>query len=504
MTRPTVLHATAGLAAVIAASPLVYLVVRTSGADPSLVAQILLRPRTLDLLAASLGLAVSVAGTCMVAGIGLAWLATRAQIPGGRWWLVGLAAPLAIPSYVLAYTWLSALPGLSGFAASWAVMTMACLPYVVLPVAAVLSRIDPAYDEVARTLGHSRWQALYRTTVPLAWPAATAGGLLVALYTLSEFGVVSLMRFETFTRVIYTSYRAAFDRTTAAVLALVLVGLALLVVLVERRIRSRHRLWRIGSGTARRAQKVPLGPWRWPALALLATVVTLSVGVPTVMLGLMLARSQTDRFDMAELITATGNTATAAGIGALIACCLAIPIAVLAARHRDRLARATETTAFVGHALPGVVVGLSLVFVGLALFPQFYQTLVMLGFAYAVLFLSNAIGAVRSATEQVPTGLEDVARTLGRSRFAAWRSVTARLSLPGLAAGALLVLVTAMKELPATLMLRPTGFETLATQMWQQTSIASFGQAAPYAAGLVLLAAIPALLLARLTQKESA
>ncbi len=504
MNRPTVLHAVAGLAALIAVSPLAYLVVRTAGADLVQVWDILMRRRTAELMLSSLGLAGAVAGTCMAAGIGLAWLATRAAIPGGRWWLVALSVPLAIPSYVLAYTWLSAFPGMAGFVASWAVMTLACLPYVILPVAAVLTRIDPAYDEVARTLGDSRWRSWRRTTLPLLLPAAAAGGLLVALYTLSEFGVVSLLRFETFTRVIYTSYRGAFDRTTAAVLSLVLVGLALLVVLLERRIRSRHRLYRVGAGSARQAQRVDLGKWRWPATALLGAVVAVSVGFPAVMLTRMLAASRSDRFEVSELLSAVGNTATAAGLGAVIACALAIPIAVLAARHRDRLSRTTEATAFVSHALPAVVVGLSLVYLGLALFPQLYQTLIMLGFAYAVLFLSNAIGAVRSSTEQVPAGLDDVARTLGAGPVRAWWTVTARLSLPGILAGALLVLVTAMKELPATLMLRPTGFETLATQMWQQTSIGSFGQAAPYALGLVVLAAVPAVLLARMTQRESA
>jgi iron(III) transport system permease protein len=127
----------------------------------------------------------------------------------------------------------------------------------------------------------------------------------------------------------------------------------------------------------------------------------------------------------------------------------------------------------------------------------------MLGFAYAVLFLSNAIGSIRSATGQVPQGLEDVARTLGAGPTRAWWRVTARISLPGILAGALLVLLTAMKELPATLMLRPTGLETLATQMWTQTTVGSYSQAAPYAFGLVMLAAIPAFVLAQLSGRGS-
>ena len=275
--------------------------------------------------------------------------------------------------------------------------------------------------------------------------------------------------------------------------------LALVCIWAERRIRARHEQWRVGTGSARGIGRVQLGAAKWPAVLAMAVIVAVSVGFPAIMLGRLLITSANDGFALGQWVSAVGNTAVAAGLGALIAMVLALPIAVLAARYRDRSSRIIESTAFISHALPGVVVGLSLVFIGLTLFPGLYQTLLMLGFAYAVLFLSNAIGAVRTATEQVSPQLDDVARTLGKRPLAAWWAVTARVSLPGILAGALLVLLTAMKELPATLMLRPTGFDTLATEMWQQTSIAAFGQAAPYALGLVMLAAIPAFLLARIT-----
>lgn len=486
-----------------AVSPLIYLVVRTQAAGFDEVWSILARPRTLQLSVASLGLALAVAAACIAIGVPVAWIITRTAIPGGKWWLVAMSLPLAIPSYVAAYTWVAAFPGIAGFAPAWLVLTLCCIPYVILPVAAVLTQIDPAFDDVARTLGDGPVRAFNRTTLPLVAPAAGAGGLLAALYTLSDFGAVSLMRYDTFTRVIYTSYRAAFDRTSAAVLSLVLVCLALILIILERSLRTRNQQWRVGSGAARRAQRLDLGVWRWPAWTGLLALWGLAVAFPAFMLTKLLVQSRSEPIMTGEWITATANTAKAAGVGALIAAVLALPIGVLAARYRDRWARGIEAGAFVGHALPGVVVGLSLVFLGLSLAPALYQTLVMLGFAYAVLFLSNAIGSIRSATEQVPTGLEDVSRTLGRSALGAWWQVTARISLPGIAAGTVLVLLTAMKELPATLMLRPTGFETLATEMWQKTTVAAFGQAAPYALGLVLLAAIPAFILARLTSGQA-
>lgn len=502
--RLTPLHAVAAAAALLAITPLLYLVVRAGGAGLADVWDILTRPRTLQLSIASVGLATAVAGTCIGIGVPLAWVISRTAIPGGRLWLVVAALPLAMPSYVAAYTWLAAFPGLQGFVPAWAVLSLVSLPYVVLPVAAVLTQIDPAFDDVARTLGDGPLRSFRRTTAPLLWPAAAAGGLLTALYVLSDFGAVSLLRFDTFTRVIFTSYRAAFDRTTAAVLSLVLIALALLFVLLERAVRSRHRLWRVGSGAARRPERIPLGPWRWPVLAGLVALYGLAVGFPAVMLVRLMAQSQRASIDPASWVRAAFNTTQAAGTGAVIAMLLALPIGVLAARYHDRATRSIETTAFLSHALPGVVVGLSLVYLGLAVVPGLYQTLVMLGFAYAVLFLSNAIGSIRSATGHVSQNLEEVARTLGAGPLRTWWRVTARMSAPGILAGAVLVLLTAMKELPATLMLRPTGFETLATEMWSQTVVGSFSQAAPYAIGLVVLAAIPSLVLARLAGQRRA
>jgi iron(III) transport system permease protein len=183
--------------------------------------------------------------------------------------------------------------------------------------------------------------------------------------------------------------------------------------------------------------------------------------------------------------------------GAVLAVLLALPVGIMAARYRTRSVRTIETVSYTGHALPGVVVGLSLVFLTLAVLPIAYQTVVILAFAYAVLFLPKAIGATRSATASVSPVLEQTARTLGRGPSRAWSQTTLRLTLPGIAAGGLLVLLTAMKELPATLMLRPTGLDTLATELWSRTEIAAYGSAAPYAIALVLLAAIPAWLLGR-------
>ena len=382
---------------------------------------------------------------------------------------------------------------MSGFWAAALILIMVSYPYVLLPVAAALRSADPAIEEVARSLGRSPFAAFRTTTLPQAIPAAAAGSLLVGLYVLSDFGAVSLFRVDAFTRVIFASYRASFDRTSAAVLASILVLLALILVFAERKLRGKSLQYRSASGTQRLAVLTQLTTrGRVAGWGFVIAVITIAIAVPVVSLLIRLAEGSRRPLNVSELVQATISSAGAAAGGAVIAVLLALPIGLLTARYRSKWSTGTESAAFAGHALPGVVIGLSLVFLTINAVPVLYQTLFTLAFAYAVLFLPKSIGATRTSIASVPPILEQTARTLGCNPFTAWTHTTLRLAWPGIAAGGLLVLLTAMKELPATLMLRPTGFDTLATELWSRTEIAAYGAAAPYALALIALAAVPA------------
>ncbi len=497
---PRTLLGLAAVASAIALIPLGYLLFRASQAGLGAIVDVLARPRAVQTALTSIALTAVVVVATLVLGMPIAWLLARTRLPGGRVWLVLVALPLAIPSYVAAYAWLAQFPAMSGLWAAALVLTAVSLPYVVLPCVAAFRLADPAPEEVARTLGRTPWQAFRGATLPQVWPAAAAGALLVALYTLSDFGAVALFRVDAFTRVIYASYRASFDRTSAAVLSLVLVALALVLVLLERRVRGRGLRYRAATGTARRAIPLDLSPkWKSGALALLAVTTFIALVIPIGSLLLRLAEGARRPLDLGELVNAALATAGVALMGAVVALALALPVAALAARYRQRSVRTIETAAYASHALPGVVVGLALVFFTLSVIPVAYQTLATLAFAYAVLFWPKAIGSSRTAIASVSPVLPDVARTLGRRPIAAWLATTARIASPGIAAGGLLVLLTAMKELPATLMLRPTGLDTLATELWSRTEVAAYGAAAPYALALIALAAIPAWLLSTRT-----
>ncbi|HSP76514.1 MAG TPA: iron ABC transporter permease [Cryobacterium sp.] len=489
---PLWLLALAAVCASAALIPLVYLVVRATDAGLTELVATLLRPRVLALTVNTVLLAGAVTLACLVLGTACAWVLTRVRLPAARAWLLVCALPLAVPSYLAAYGWLVWLPALNGFWASWFVLTAVCTPYVTLPVVAALRGASGDLEAVARTLGRGPWGAFWQATWPRIRPAAVAGSLLVCLYALSDFGLVSMLRYQTLTWGINAAYGASFNRNQAALLALVLVVLALFVVAGERFSRGR-------AATAAGRTSPPMhrpGGWLLALLMLLLAAPVVGIVVPVLgLLSRLLEAATLRAIDLQRLAEAIGATLGLAVGGALLAALLALPIAALAARYRGRLVAAIEAAGFLGHALPGIVVGLALVFFALAAVPMLYQSVVVLVFGYAVLFMPKAIGTMRSGIAAVPGSLIDVSRMLGLSPLATWWRVTARIALPAIGVGALLVAISIMKELPATLLLRPTGISTLATELWSRTTVFEFGAAAPYAAALVLLAAVPAALL---------
>ncbi|MFI6285097.1 ABC transporter permease [Streptomyces sp. NPDC051018] len=493
---PLVLLLPATAAALIALLPLGYLGVRALERGWGFAWDIVAEPRTGELLGRSLSLAAIVVAASLVIGISLAWLTVRTTLPGRRVWAVLATLPLAVPSYVAAFTWISAAPSLAGLPGAAITLTFACFPYVFLPVAATLRGIDPAQEEAARSLGSGPLRTFLRITLPQLRPAAAGGAILVALYVLSDFGSVSIMRYDTFTRAVHSSYQASFDRTPAAVLGCVLVAMTVILVMAENRTRGRAGHSRTGRGSARPPVRLRLGRWTVPALAWCGAVAAAAVAFPLATLGYWLTVGNSG-WDPERLWSATVATVTVAAAGAAVTTLLALPVGVLSARYRGRLAGLLEQSVYAGHAVPGITVGLALVFFSVRYAYPLYQELPLLIAAYVVLFLPVAVASARAAVLQAPPVLEDVARSLGRSPLRVMREITVPLAAPGIGAGAALTFVVIMKELPATLLLRPTGTDTLATRLWTETGAGAFAGAAPYAAAIVLIAAIPSYLLGR-------
>jgi iron(III) transport system permease protein len=436
----------------------------------------------------------------------LAWLTQRTDLPGRRAWTVLTLLPLVIPSYIGAYLIVSALgptgllrdalgvdrlPSLYGFAGAWLSLTLFTYPLVLLTVRAAMRRLDPQLEEAARGMGRSAWRTYFGVVLPQLRPAIGAGGLLVALYVLSDFGAVSIMRFDSLTRAIYTAYRASFDRAQAASLACLLVAVTLVVIFLEARARAQDAYHRTGPGAARPAPTVALGRWRWPALALCAAVTLLALVLPIGVLVYWTTKSFAGTVEWGDVAGAAGHSLLAAGLAAAAAAACALPVALLAARYRGALPRAIERATYATHALPGVVVGLALVFFGTRVALPLYQTLAMLVAAFVLLYLPQAVGPARAALLQVSPNLEEAARGLGRRAPVAFATVTAPLASGGILAGGALVFLTAVKELPATLLLAPIGFDTLATDIWRATSVGFFERGAVPSLVLLAVSAAP-------------
>jgi iron(III) transport system permease protein len=523
------LYAGAIIAALLISLVPIYLIVRLGGAWQSAL-ETVTRPRTIAVISNSLLLTIAVTASTTAIALPLAWLTTRTDLPGRTVWALLAALPLVIPSYIYAYLFLSflspkgilqqwleplvgieRLPPVYGFWGAFIVLTLIAYPYTFLTVRAALQQFDPALEEAAQSLGLSRRYVFLRVTLPNLRPALAAGGLLVSLYCLRDFGAVTLMQYSTFTRVIYNRYQG-FRLDEAASLALILVAITSVILALESYSRGRAQYARVSGGAARLARLIELGRWKWLALLFTSAILLVSLLMPLgvllywVVRGLrqdvaagIVGESQANTTTLLALLEPATNSIFAALLAAIFAMLLALPIAFLAVRQSNRLTRFFERLSYASFALPGIVVALAYVYIGINFARPLYQTLPMLLAAYIVLFLPQAVGAARSSVLQIKPSLEEAGRSLGRRPLSVFQRITLPLVRPGLTTGGLLVFLTVMKELPATLILSPLGFYTLSTAVWANISEAFFARAAIPTLLLLVISSVP---LAWLTLRE--
>jgi iron(III) transport system permease protein len=462
---------------------------------------------TLGLVADTGLLVLGVVVLAFLVGVPLAWLVVRTDLPGRRILGVAAALPLVIPSYVAGLSLLGALgprgflqqalgpfgverlPDIYGYHGALLALTLSTYPYVFLLVAAALRASDAAAEEAARSLGERPLGVFLRVTLPGLRPTLAASGLLVALYVLSDFGAVSLMQYSTLTRSVYLRYEALLDRGSAAILALVLVAIAGVIVWLERRVRLRGAGYRATPGAGRQTGLVRLGRYRLPALAFAGTVVGIFLVLPLGVLVWWALDAAPGSLDAGPAWGAALDTVLVAAGAAAVAVAAALPVAMLAWRYPSRGTAVLERLAYVPNAVPAIAIALALVFFGARYGGFLYQTIGMLVLAYVLRFLPQALAPAYAALAGVNPRLEDAARGLGRGRARAFVGVVLPAARPGILAGAALVFLLTLKELPATLLLRPIGFETLATEIWTDTQIGDYGSAAPSALLLIAVAA---------------
>lgn len=450
--------------------------------------------RTATLIVRSLVLTATVTAGSVLIGTFAAWVTALSGVRGRIALTIAFSLPLALPSYLSAFAWVSWLPGLSGFTGATIVLTFACYPYVMLPVAAAMSRLNPVHEDIARTMGRRQRDIMREIILPQVRRPIASGALLVALYALSDFGAVAAMRHEVFTWVIYGAYRAGFNPTRAATLSVVLVAAAVAITLVETFVRGRDYSASRGESERTRTARVSRKTYT-VALAGSVAVLVPAIVVPVVNIVSWTGRSTTRDTEWAEVIGATSQSFLNGSITALVTLALALPVAWCAVRGMSSLARVPERLSYVTHSLPGIVVAISIVYVGIRVARPWYQQTPLLVFGQVIIFLPVMVASIRAAFEKTPRGLEEMAQTLGSDPFRTFVRVTLPIALPGLLAGSALTMLAAVKELPVTLLLRPTGMDTLSTKIWDFSTVSDYAAVGPFAVAMLLLAALPTALL---------
>ena len=452
----------------------------------------------------TLNLALLVAVGAFVLGVSSAWLIVRREFVGRQLAIWLLVLPLTIPTYVFAHiytvllepsgwlgrVWLwmfneSSLPSLYNVFGVGFVLSLAGFSYVFLLVRDALSRTHHNIEEAARIQGASPARVFWRINLPMLRPAIAAGLALVVLHVLSDFGAVSMLRYQTFTLSIYLQMNSRFDYQAAAGLSLILVCLSLSFLVLERFFRKRQRYY--SSAQSRKFVPQRAGPaaqvliWLWLGLvSLFAFILPLAW-----MLVWSWQAWVKDMIDMA-FWGYVGNSIVISFLAATLAVAAGLPVALYHARRRDFLSQACIHLSSIGFVLPGPVIALGILAFVLAVAPTIYGGMLVLVLAMVIRFLPLAVQSQEAVMQQLTPSIEQAGRSLGAGPIQNLRRVILPMVKGGMISAWVLVFIDTLKELPATLLLRPTGFDTLPVRIWIEASEEMLELAAPAALMLVI------------------
>ena len=511
---PLALKVTALITAFLFACPGLYLIWRniTSDSDPL---GLLFSEQTLSPLMRTINLTVLVTLSAAILGTGLAWLTIRTDLPSRRVLKLVLPLPLVFPTFVGAAAFIRTLnPGgiannllenigidrtleLHGLFGAWLVLTLFTYPYVYLPVAARLKNLPSSLEESARLLGDSGWATFRKVILPQVASSLFAGSLLVFLYTISDFGAVQLMRYDTLTRAIWTT--RLNNQPVSFALALILLSFAAFAVIVETLFSRKFR--KPDFATQVEVILTPLKKWKSLAVSVSWLIVFLALITPTIALGDWAADGLLREFrggrplfiEFEDIIKPTINTAWISMLTAVIAAVIVLPVSYLVAKYRSPIGNTANAVMTSTFAMPGLLIALSMFFWTLRTSwaaEHLRGTIVILIFAYLVRFSAQALAPARAAVASIPESLEDASQVLGASKIKRFFSIDLPVVTPGLLAGSGLVLMSTMKELPITLLVAPFEFPTLTTKIFQSFEDAFVAEGGLLALILVLLSAI--------------
>ena len=479
----------------------------------------------------SLGVGIGV----FVIGVGTAWLVTMYRFPGRRLFEWALILPLAVPAYVMAYTYTDFLqytgplqstlreltgwglgdywfPQIRSLGGAIAMLALVLYPYVYLLSRAAFLEQSVCALEVSRTLGCGPWASFYRVALPLSRPAIAAGVALALMETIADFGTVSFFGVQTFTTGIVRAWYSMGDRVAAAQLSTTLLCFVLAVLLTERWTRGPSR-YHHTTGRYQHLPSYPLVGWR-AGLAAAACALPLILGflLPAAVLLGMTIKAGDAQFG-ARFLRLAANSFTLASITALAAVLLATVMAYGVRVNPGRMTTGANRVAALGYAVPGAVIAVG-VLIPFAWFDNTLDawmrstfgvstgllltgTIVALVFAYLVRFLAVSLNAIEASLGKIKPSMDDAARSLGHGPAATLVRVHAPMMWGSMLTAALMVFVDVMKELPATLIMRPFNFDTLAVQAYNLASDERLSEASTASLAIVAVGILPLIVLSR-------
>lgn len=468
----------------------------------------------------------------MLVGVSLAWLTAVCEFPGRRWFDWALVLPLAVPTYVVAFVALGLMSYSGPVLTVWRdmfgreawypeirstlgvvlVMSSVLYPYVYMLARSSFLQQGRSLTDAARVLGLSPWQSFFQVVLPMARPAIVAGMALALMEALADFGAVAVFNYDTFTTAIYKSWFGFFNLQAAAQLASLLLLFVALALVLEQQARGRRK---VHSSALRRYERIQLAGWkRWAAAGYCFGILAVAFIVPIVQLILWVVENQFGGFDV-RFFKLVEHTFLLGFISALIVALWAVVVAYSQRLDKSVWKEFIVRLTALGYALPGSVlaVGVIMAFTFLdrtILWPLFGNggfgqvlvgSLAALLLAYAIRYFSVGLGPVQAGFERVKPQLQEVAHTLGCNQWDVLRRVYLPLITPGVLTALVLVLVDVMKEMPATLLLRPFGWDTLAVRVYEMTSEGEWERAALPALTLVSISILPVALMIRKSRK---
>jgi len=500
--------------ATIIATPIIFTLYNTATVDMQLWLR-LYETRLKVILPNTIKLLLSVGILITLIGITTAWAITRYDFKGKKIWEWALILPLSMPGYVLAYAyasimapggviqtlWInlfgnaSMMPSLYSFWGVSLVLSLVNYPYVYLLTRASLLSQNVAYEEAARVLGASRFKRFWSVNIRMAYPGIAVGVALALMEVLADFGTVAILRYPTFTEAIYRQMTSRFDPAGASALSSLLVGLSFLMLVIERHFRGK-RLYEQTRGKFKQyiPKKLDL-----KKTILVTAIILVGVSIAFFMPVSLIVKWSIDTILKgavdSRFIRFTFNTLYVSTIGATLAVILALPSAYLYARYPNRMNKTLYYLSTLGYSLPGPVIAVGIILTFSLIFPWLQGSIVLLLMAYVVRFIPITLQSQESSISMVSRSMEDTSKTLGATTWRTFTKILLPLIKPGLLTGWVIVFVDCMKELPATMMLRPLAFDTLSVRVWMETAEALWEMAAPSALLIVLSGLIPIVLM---------